>query len=627
MRIVPALALAALLALPPASAGPAGATDPTGLVIRMDDDGVPSLLLHVEDAPGGTVVKQAVTTPAAAQPHVREIGAYTRTYAGFEGAPTVSAGVYVAGPTLTMRVPLVLVENAESTGAVSAALIDVLTRGIETGNLAAPFAWELLLPEFGAYLGQAPESARASSFRPHPTMYVWNVHRAVPGAEAWAGAYLARDGSVTLDGAGRVASAWADAEMGTATRVGVDTSFGPAAYVRTDYAASPGAQQERVTSGIALARERTPLTTLVLEDARFGGDLATMPGQQATRASVGVHAAGTYVPLAGVETTQTAQASQSGTEVTRVTGVGAFAPDGTFVPVAGMRYHSDSGVLLDALVALVNDGPGAAGAGNFEIDAGAFVDGVYAPLAGIVHRDHFREMRYAYASMVAVGAYTPVGFAPLGVVTYDGSLPLTLWAEALLVGEADGTEWLLAAGTMAAGSYVPLVGVGTIGAAPLQEHEEGYEVRAGVFAGSYRAFVPLASVAYDGDATPASQLAEFALGGTLGEEAGAFDVRVGTYANGQYVALAGATFDSAFEGRAANETMIVLGVYAANGFVPLVGVLYEGDDDLLGSLNGLLDRTDDDRARIYAGVFVLGEWTPVVMVENSGEGVRVLPLP
>lgn len=625
MRVLLALAVTLAMLAPAASAGPAGVTDPTGLVLRVDDDGMASLLLHVEDSPGGVVTTMPVNI-AQTSPTIRQVGVYTRVYEGYEGAPTVSGGVYVLGTALALRVPLVIVENAQSTGDVSADLLETLALATQTGNLAVPFVQEILLPELAANFGQTPDAARFSTYRDHPTTYVWTAHRAVPGAEAWAGTYLARTGSVTLGADGRVAQARADAELGAAVRLGPQTTRAAATYLETTYDAAAGDQTQRITVGAAAAGARTPIASMELSDARVGSDLAGTPDGQATRATLGVHAAGAFVPLVGVETTQTARPSQTGTEITRITGIGAFTPEGAFVPIAGARYHSDTGNLLQAIGALAGDGPGSPAAGNFEIDVGPFVEGEYVPAAGAVHRDHFREMHYSYATMLAAGVYTPVGFSPIAVATYDGSLPLVDWAFVLLRGEADGMEWMLAAGTMAAGTYVPLVGVGTIGAAPLQERAEGYEVRAGIFAGSYHAFVPLVSLAYDGDTTPGQHLVAFA-GGTFGAEAGAFDVRVGTYAAGDYVGLAGAQFRSDFDGAGANETMIVLGAYAGNEFVPLVGVLYSSDDTFLGSLNNAFTPVDDDRSRFYAGVFVQGEWVPVVMVQNSGDGIVVLALP
>lgn len=624
-----AVALAVAIALPAQALPPpvTPAADPTGgLLLRADDDGNMSLLLHVEDVAGGVVTHSRIQTQPLA-PHLREMGTYTRAYAGHEGAPTVAVGVYAvtnATAGLALRVPIVLLENAATTDAATQALLGALNLALAQSDDALPFAQEILLPELAQHFSASPPTSRFGTFRDEPTLYVWTAHR----GDAWSGAYLLREGSVTPGPDGNVRWARGLAELGAAARAGVETTRVAGAYLEEVYDGTPGAQRATLTSGAAAAGARTPLASLVLDDWRAGPSLAD-PEDQRTRATLGVHAPDGFVPLLGVETTQSVRPSQSGNDVTRVTSVGAFAPD--YTPLGGARFHSDTADLLDTVFELTSAGPGSPTLGDFELDVGAFPEGEYVPVAGVVHRTHFREARSAYASLVALGTYTPLGFSPLAALSYDGSMPLVPWVNAMLAGEADGQEWLMAVGTIAAGTYVPAVGVEARGRAPLQERAEGYEARLGVFAGSYRAFVPLVSLAYDGDATPVDHALAFALRGLLGSESGAFDVRVGTYVpaelGGDYVGLAGAGLrDDAGTGWS-NESMVVAGVYAQDTFVPLVGVRYQGDDTLQGSLRNLGNAEDDAESRTSVGVFVDGAFVPLVMLRNAGDGAAVVLAP
>lgn len=647
MRCLAPLLLAALLAAPAAAASPlvpasvpgeiprlAALAPVTNLVMRADPDGGRTLLLNVEDGVGGVYRYGPRALTPATVPDVREAGVFEHEYALADGTPMLALGSYfVTQSDGLVRVPHVLVENAQSASGVVAAAQQAVADAQQQSGFALLYAIELLVPELQIYFANAPTPAMVSSFKDYPTVYVWTVHRAGPAGEAWAGAYLARTGSIETDGAGRVTRAVKDTEIGVASRVDAETTRDAGAFLVETLAFDAGAptagepqtQSATFVAGTVAAGARVPLAFARLDDARTGADLARYPDAQETGASVGVVADGAYVPLLGVRTTNAIRDTEAGHDVTRVTSVGPYV-DGAYVPVAGLRYHSDTDEMVPVASRLVVEGPGGA-AGNFEIDVGPFVDGEYVPVAGLVHRETFREARHSYQSLVGAGVYTPLGFVPLVVATYDGTRPLTTWALALVDGDANGDQWMTSLGTMAAGSYVPLVGVESVGAAPLGQRAQQQEVRVGVFAGSYAAFVPVAAVAWDAESTPAGHATSFVDNGTLGGPSGDFDVRVGTYATGSWTGLAEAQVRDANDGSDAAEAMIVLGAHGPDGFVPLVGVAYDGDAALARSLRSPLNLRDDARARLTVGTFVDGGFAPLLAVENGPESVRVIPLP
>lgn len=625
------LGLAVALVAPGLAAGVAGpVTPPTDvglLVLRGDPDGNMTLLLHVEDEPGGSYAYTRVFVPAQI-PDVREVGAFVHLYARPDGTPIYAVGAYALSTTVAavVRVPLVLVEGADSTTATTNLLLSLAAEALQEGTLTQPFLLEYLLPEFGASFAQPPDAAGFSTFHDFPTLYVWNVARFSSVGEAWAGSYLARTGSVQLDADGRVASAVKDAELGQAARTSGGTQRLAGAYVEDRYDVVREGDKlthtDRITAGAAGAAGRVPLTVVELQDAREGSDATTHPRLQQTGASVGLVADGAYVPLLGTQTTQEYQPSQNGYDVTRVTSVGPYV-EGSYMPVAGARYHSPNGELLAVLLQVVAHGPGAPLLA-FETDVGPFVDGAYEPAAGLVVRSGFRDAMFAVQTFIGAGVYTPLGFVPLAVATYDGTRPMIDWAFAWLGGTAPGEAWRVAAGTTVAGTYVPVVGIEGVGRDPLGTRAQQQEFRLGTFAGNYRAFLPLVSVATDSDQTLLLFTTGTALGGGPGAPVGDVDAHVGTYLLGSYVPVAGAQVHDDWDGAAASEASIVVGAYGPLGFVPLLGIVYQSDVPVVTSLGTAGNLNDDHASTLHAGTFAPdGTFVPLVTVRNGPDAVEV----
>jgi hypothetical protein len=185
--------------------------------------------------------------------------------------------------------------------------------------------------------------------------------------------------------------------------------------------------------------------------------------------------------------------------------------------------------------------------------------------------------------------------------------------------------WLVAAGTTVAGTYVPLLGVQGLGSDPLGERAQQQEVRVGVFAGTYRAWVPLASVSYDADDTLVNHATRIAVGGGPGAAAGDFDVRAGAYAVGAYQPLAGLQYRSHWDGGEPSETAIVAGAYGPEGFVPLAGVVYEGSAPLGQSFGAVGNLADDGSWVATAGAFGPdGGFVPLLSVRRAPGSVSVM---
>ncbi len=603
---------------------------PTDLALRRDPDGNSTAILLVEDEYGSYQYTRVVTPPAT--PDAREAGAFVNRFALASGAVAFSVGVYERSAALgrVIRLPLVVIEGVTDPDALVAAAQQAAQDAVQQGQHGLIYGIELALPDFQNYFAGGPSADFVSGFRDYPTVYVWNVRRTGLAGEVTAGHYLARVGSVTKDAAGRVVAAEKDAEIGEAARVqGATHRLAGAFLTQTIAYEKTTAQRQSVTyvAGLAAADgARAPLAAVRLDDDRSGGDLGARPAHASTGATVGVVANGAFVPLVGARTDQRYRPSENGYDVARLTSVGAYGPNG-YVPAAGVRYHSDTEDVLVVATRAAFNGIGDASVGDFEIDAGPFAQGAFVPVAGLQYRSGFRDARHASNAMIAAGVHSPVGFAPLVAVTYDGTVPLTPWVQRWANGTVDGERFLIAAGTSVAGRFVPVVGVQGLGEAPLGERAEQSEFRVGVFAGSYQQFVPLASLAYDGDATIATHAAGLATLGGPGADVGAFDVRLGAYAADAYVPIAGAGYRSAHAGQYAAEGLVVAGVYGPNGFVPVAGVAYEGEEPLLGTVNAPTNVRDDQLSRFTVGAFVDGAFVPVVRVQNTGEDVRVGLLP
>ncbi|MHB8603995.1 MAG: hypothetical protein ACYDCK_01970 [Thermoplasmatota archaeon] len=632
------LCLALLFVGPPASALTVPppqvpfVADPTGLLLRNDADGNRSLMLTVEDGDGGTFTKTAASTPPQV-PDVREAGVFTHAWTR-DGSPMVTLGTYVVSKSnAVVREPALILENATSPNdAITAAELLASGDGSPIASNLEPFLLEFLLPEYQQDFSSNPQPSAFATYHDYPTFYVWNVHRTTAAGEIWSGFYIKREGSLTGGGATPM-TAEKIVDFGTAFRQDGVTLRVAGLYVQNDVTsdepggAEPGHARDTVTVGTTATESRFPLATLDATDARFGADPVAHPSGQTDTVALGLTLPdGTFVPLVGAQTTITYAANgdttngQPSYDVTRITALGAFNL-GAFTPVAGFRYHGDQGDVLAAERALTAGGPGAEGAGNFEIDVGAFPSGAYVPLAGAVHRAQFPGMIHDHASLIAVGVYGPTGFEGPLAVSYDGTEPLLAWATTGLADSGGAEGWRIAIGAYMLGSFEALVGVDESPAAPLGQYGYQRDATIGVFLEDYRVFVPIATVAYDGTASVPAEATAFALGGTFGSNSGDWDARAGAWLVGaQFVPLADLQYRSSSNTHgAASGSSFILGAYAPDGtFTPLAGLVYWGDAPFQQSLANAASPTDDRNSNFAAGAFVQGAFVPLVTVHNDG---------
>ncbi len=614
--------LAASLGLPLVSA-----QGPEEILVRSDPDGGRTITLLVEEAQGGAYTYAPSVVMPSNIPQLREGGGYAQTWSRADGTPIFSLGIFTKTDAAGLvRVPLALVEGVAGTGSLLAELTTLMADAFQQADHALPYAQEIILPELANFFAAPPSPGDVSTFRDHPMIYVWTTHRASPAGEIWSGTYLERTGTYST-GVYGVEYARKVAEMGTALRRDSDTVRTAGVYLEQTLEAdhSTHEQSNTYTAGaVAPGGARVALTTVQFTDERTGAYYVRYPESQTTAASVGVERDREYIPLVGVATEQSYHPNRNGWEVLRISSVGAYV-DGDYMPLVGTRYHSDRAEIPTTALNLALNGLGSPTIGNFEVDVGTFVDGSYVPVAGGVHRITFREAHYQYQSYIGVGAYTPVGFVPVVVATYDGTLPMLNWVFAYDQGVAGGHEWITATGTQVSGDYVPIVGVKGIGSAPLGERDQQQEFQVGLFAADYQRFIPVASLAFDGERTPLAHSLDAASEGGLGADAGDFDVRFGTRATGDYVGLAGLAFRSDQTDDA--ETWIIAGTYVNNVFTPLAGLHYTGEENFLGTLNYIDVPEDDQRSMIEVGVFVGDDFVSLLRVDNDENSTRVTPAP
>lgn len=614
--------LALLLAL--ALAAPAQAVRPLPdpstldeLLVREEADGSRTLVLAIEDGEGG----EFAYAPASegADP---ETGTYRHAWTR-EGAPMLTVGVYARSSDAGfVRAPVVIFENFAGDAAAAQRLaLDYAVN--DTGDTALnvlPFLLEYAAPTLGPSLDDYGSDATLGSYRDQPAVYAWLAKRTGPLGEAWIGLGVEREGST-----GGSTLAEKTTSVGVALRDRDGTRLVAGLYVanrlsvgatETSEGAAQSAADEIEVGAFAPLVGQVPLATLRADDARMGE-------WQETTLSAGYASSSGYVPLVGTRSRLTGYASERGVDTTQVVSAGAFV-DGAYVPLVGARYHSDTGGLPEVMLALARTGPGG-DAGNFEIEVGTFVESEFLPVAAVRHRDFFPGAHFARQTMVAVGAHGPQGFVPVAVVTYDGTRAFTPWALDWYRGLDEGDAWRIATGTAPDGNYVPLLGVEYEAVAPAGTREVQFETRTGVFAGSYDAFVPLASASYDGDVSLVGAALRFATGGLLGAETGDFEATLGAYSpDGAYVPLAGVGVRDDFDSGGA-ETLLVVGAYDPDGaFVPVVGVAYDGEAPFESALGEPGNVSDDLPSRVRAGAFVGGAFVPLVTVTNDGEGVGVL---
>lgn len=659
-----ALALAALAALPPTAADavatplePTTLGGPENAFFTVDPDGGRTLRLLLEDGVGGTYAYTRVdlsntheTAAGVVEPRhpgagqtirntrepVREAGVFMHAWT-FRGSPMLTVGTYAIHDSEgLLRAPLVILENVTSTGDLTAAALSLVAEGQDMTLHAVPMLLEYALPEYQAQMERWPADANSvDTFRDYARIYAWTVRKATPAGEVWEGAYLERIGSYEGGfGPEEPFHGRKVVEVGNAIRVDDVSARFAGVYVESVVTKEPGDPQ-RATHRLTVGESGeptgyVPLATVELRDSRAGVERFTFPDEQRTGIVIGPYYGDEWVPLLGTWTHAThARGAGADVEQTRLTSAGAYV-QGEYVPLAGARYHGDRTTALGfANRFTAGGGPGADTTGDFEVDLGTFAAGEFVPLAGATYADDFTDARHRYQTMVTAGVHAPLGYQPLVAASYDGELPFLTWTLAWSRGDRSATlDWTVAAGTFALGRYAPVVGVRFDNAAPgsTRAYQEHYQV--GTFLGHYRAFVPVVGAKYDGDAHLVAWATAFANGGTLGARVGEWDAAAGAYPLGSFRPVLETRYRADYGSGESAQSFVTVGTRGASGeFVPLAGVSYSSSRALVASLGVPTNPRDDVRAHATAGVFVQGEYVPLVMVDNRGDSTRVGVLP
>lgn len=607
---------AGLAAVPPAAPEPRPG-HPVGpeFFVRQDPDGNRTLLLGLEDDPAGPYVYRRL---AGFSGELREVGTYLHPWT-WNGLPEVTLGAYaVSASQRTVRTPLVLLENAASDGALSAAMLDALLR-YDAGSAQAlvPFLEEAAFPEL---TDPSPAGLRFEDFQDFPPVVAWHARRALPGAELWLGSYVDRDGSVGPVPGGQ--EGVRSAELGLVARApsGQDVRLAGVYVEQRARALDDGAQRtlaSSVTVGARSASGRVPLATLEGEDARSG--LAVRPDAQRSTFTLGLEGPGGFVPLAGVRSDAAYRYHAQGVEVTRLTALGAFVA-GAWTPLAGLHYHADRAPLLGVANGFLGGGTlGSSATGDAELGAGAFVGDAYQPLAEVSLDDAFAGASLPHQTMVTLSTFSPLGPHHLASATYEGTDSLRDWAFRLAQSKEKDSGWLMSAGPWAGALYAPLVGVRFRGDAPGAEQAQEAEVAAGTFALGYPNFVPLAAASASSDEPYAAALTRVATQGP-GSPAGHFQAEAGSYALGDYAPLAQVRYDPVSDPAwpASSDTTLLLAGQ------PALGVQYRGQAPLLQSWGAATSLSDDKPWRAAIGAYGPGGFTPLVRVSHDGSGTTVL---
>lgn len=603
-----ALAPAALAAFPEEARGV-----PPPLFVRQDPDGGRTLLLLLEDEGAGAYEYRATPVPGGSD--LREVGTYTHPWT-WNGKPEVTLGVYGVSATQGLvRVPVLILENAADQGALVASLQDGLARGRDVALGVQPFLAEALAPEVGD-----PADPAFERFTTEPLLVAWHARRALPGAEAWLGTYLDRQGEAHAVDGGREGAR--SVELGSMARAdGEDARLAGVWVEQRASLAQQGGQRamsSTFTAGLRTPAGRTPLAAVHGADARDGAVMA-QPDHQTTTFTLGAHGPDGFVPLVGARTQVTNRAHPQGTEVTRLTAFGAYA-DGAFVPAAGLRTHSDRRPITEIPNAFLAGGAlGSNQTGDAEVSVGAFVDGRYEPLAQATLDDAFAGGSFEHQTMVSLGVVTPLGFARLASASYDGTHSLVDWALAAAGGTDRGSQWLVAAGPWVGQLYHPVVGVRYQGEAPGSERAHESEVAVGTFLGGYPGFVPLlAASASSDEAYPA--MAARQAGQGLGNQGGSWQANAGTYGvNGIWVPLVEVLYQPVSDPDSAAASDLVVRVAGQ----PALGVQYRGEAPLMQSYGNPLLLNDDAAWRASVGLYGPLGYVPLLRLAHDSDSTTV----
>lgn len=262
------------------------------------------------------------------------------------------------------------------------------------------------------------------------------------------------------------------------------------------------------------------------------------------------------------------------------------------------------------------------------------------PLAGVWMRSSYEKQGEPGApgepqsqqarSFVAAGVRTPLGHAGLLALEATDARRDTTGDLALA---PDHQETGLSVGVHLQGQYVPVLGARTTaemhphdcppgpdGSPPAQQQCLAYErlTTLGVYLeGSY---VPLAGFRYRSDRSdPKDWLARFVQGGGPGSpHMGSLDLDVGAVAGGAFAPLAGARYRERFpEGVHLFQGMLSAGIYAAQGWRPLLGVTWDGARPAVPWAQAFVQRVQGRQEEpgawmASAGTFLGQRYVPVV---------------
>ncbi len=619
---------AALLMLVPAFAFPGAQASVVpdavaDVLLRNDEDGNRTAVLFLEDGRGGSFTYTVVRTPNGT-PDAREVGAYEHQWT-HNAAPMRTLGVYARTDSEgIVRVPLVTLENIapESAGLLDFASTLALGSSWEPALILLPFLLEYAAPSLSTGLSDPPEQTRGitQTYHDSPPAYVWLVHRTISEGELWVGLGVHQEGHRTES----PLSAERTTTVGVATRKGDSTTIEAGAYL-TNRMSGGAAGPDHVASdaleaGAVASDARIPLAFLHAHDRREGASYGTTPDAQHTRLTLGAFFEGEELPLIGTETSWYEVASPFGNATTRITSFGTYV-DGHYVPLAGLRTHSDRRDIPLELIALALGGPGG-GAGNFEIQFGTFEDRDFLPLVTARHRTSFPGALMGAEMLIAIDIHGNGHTVSPLAVTYEAPVPAYSW---VLTQPQPGSRVRIAAGIMIDDEYLPVVGVEHRATTPTGTRASQREVVVGTFVGGYEGFVPLASYAHDGDQDEASFALDQALGGGPGAESGDADITLGTHTPIGYQPVIGfAARDSSPDGGNAGAEMMV-GIYDTTGaFVPLAGARYEGEEPIIHSARAAGNLTDDTPSRTRVGVYAFGTFVPVLTLANDGQQTTLM---
>lgn len=298
--------------------------------------------------------------------------------------------------------------------------------------------------------------------------------------------------------------------------------------------------------------------------------LALQDPTLAWMASAGVLPLDGYVPVWGASYERSLPPNLSPRHAERGTwATGVFAGDyATFIPVLGATYDGESPPVLGVP------------AGNWTLSTGAFAAGAYTPVVGARHEVGVpgASARYGTSETTTVGAFAGSydAYVGLAAVAYDGEgAPV----PAVTSGEA---QWMLSAGVLAGGAYLPVVGIEHRNALPGNAegaYDEQKQLTVGTFLASYDAYAPLIAVGYDGDSS---------LVGIAQDPETEWRVSAGAAPAGEYVPIAGVEHGSGRrpgDPRTEREAdRITVGAFPAGygSFTGVATVVYEGETSIVG---------------------------------------------